>query len=195
MNFLTTTYSFKFKGLEVVLLLFIIVLLLTFTSLYLRSRYTVYLHQQNQPKTGFLGKQLMQFVGLLIMVSAIAGAVIMAQKPKDFVSQADKQVSVDLEYSKQKIDTTQTKVTLRAIPSIDSVKWGKNGEKFDVIWDIKTTNGLINSSQKSLLLSESARTSSSPSHVLFNAKAGTYKVKSIVTYSGGSYSKELTIVL
>ncbi len=192
-KFLSTTYSFKFTGVEVTVFLLLASLLLILSALYIRRTLSGHIKSQDEIKTGFLGKPLMQFVGVFVMLGAIGGAVYLSQKPKDFVTQAGKQLEIRVDYTKQAIEQCETRVTLSTTPIVDSIAWGEDNESFDIIWDIKTQNGLINSSKKTLVLTEISKTSANAGSISFIGRPGIYHIKVIVTTESGSYDHELTV--
>jgi len=151
--------------------------------------------KHTQPKTGFLGKALMQFSLAMVLITGIAGAYYLSTGKIEIVSQANKEVKTDIQYQILSQDNGKVTVQFQAIPSIGGQDWGKENDTFDIFWNIRPDDATEAKGQTNIDYFETSVSRTKPSKFTKVMLKGTYKVKIVVSYNGESFEKQTTIKL
>lgn len=146
--------------------------------LHLRGR----LNNFENPKYGFLGKNIYPLVGLITLGSVVifAGFGMLTSEVPD--SQADLQV--DGKISAQVTSQTLSTVTvhLSFVPYVSGTAWGAAGDEFDIYWELMGgENYTRHELQKSAV---------NPSGMDISLPKDNYQIKITVVYKGKPYKFE-----
>lgn len=149
-----------------------------------------------RPKTGFLGKPLMQFAALTLVATGIIGAVYMStQKEQLEVSiEAIKEIDVVMEYDVVSSTRTTSTIKFNAIPIVDSQEWAEDSNvQFDIIWNIVPDQGTKAKGQDQVDFFEIARSQNRPSSFQTTLLKGNYDVEIIISFEDEVFEKSFDL--
>jgi hypothetical protein len=149
--------------------------------------------KHSQPKTGFLGKALMQFSVAMVLITGIVGAYFLSTGKIEIVSQANKEVKTEINYQILSQENNKVTVQFQAVPSIGGKEWGNENDTFDIFWNIRPDDATEAKGQTNIDYFETSVSKSKPSKFTKVMLKGTYKVKLVVSYNGESFEKQSTI--
>lgn len=169
------------------MLIFLIIALVTvvglFAALIIQSKRVKDLQEAARPKYGFLGKPLMAMVLLAGMFGAILVTYNAVFAPTDSpIVNADKNLTIEIQTQVIVNIDREVIVEFSALPSVEGVLWGEQGDKFDIYWKI---NGPISSTQIEL-----ERSREIPSKFRRTLVKGEYLVEVEIFYGGRRFVKE-----
>lgn len=148
-----------------------------------------------QPKTGFLGKALMQFSIAMVLITGIVGAYYLSTGKIEIVSQANKEVKTEIKYQILSQDNGKVNVEFKAIPSVGGKEWGKENDTFDIFWNIRPDDATAAKGQTNIDYFETFASKTKPSRFTKVMLKGTYKVKLVVSYNGESFETQSKVRL
>ncbi len=164
--------------LAMLFLLMVVVVVLVLYVIHLRSK----LSNFENPRYGFLGKNIYPLIGLITLGSVIifAGFGILSPETEDI--QADIKVDGQISADVTSQTLSEVNVKLSFVPRVSEKAWGETGDKFDIYWDI------IGKERFSKV--EIQKSATEPSGFLISIPKDSYQVKITVVYKGKAYKFE-----
>jgi len=172
------TYRQYFVPLVLAFVGMIVFVVLLLYIIHLRSR----LSNFENPKYGFLGKNLYPLISFITLGSVIIFATFGVVAPDTPDSQAD--IQVDGKISAQVTSQTLTlvNVDLSFVPHVSGNAWGAPGDKFDIYWELM--------GKETYSKYELQKSMTDPSGINISLPKGFYQVKITVVYEGNTYKFE-----
>lgn len=168
--------------LAVVFVLMIALVVLVLYVIHLRSK----LDNFENPRYGFLGKNLYPLIGLITLGSVVIFAGFGVLSPETQDTQAD--IKIDGKISAQVTSQTLALVNVQFsfVPHVSGKAWGETGDNFDIYWEMIGKEKYTKvEAQKSL---------TNPSGFDMSLPRDTYQVKITVIYKGKAYKFEDRLV-
>ncbi len=191
MNILTNSYTINLPGVILLTLLLITIVLIALSLLFIQDRLSE--RQQKRPKTGFLGKPLLQFSLLAVTVAAIVGAVYLTGLDSDILIEADKEIEIQADYTVEP-KGNQRKFEMNVVPIVDGEPWSTNKDTtFDIIVNIQPSEELQAKGQDQVDVIQANRTEVQPASVNVDLLPGEYAIKIIISFDGESYQEDFSV--
>lgn len=195
MEFLDTIYTIELAGWMLAMVAMVFIVLAAMSLMYIKGN----LHlgsTSSQPKTGFLGKPLMQ-LGLVIVLGAslIGGFYYFQEQDTNIIfTQADRQYEVAIEYEATSTSTSRKLFELDVIPSVDNKEWAGSSEAaFDVVINIIPSDSLIRQGQKQVDFFEMGSTEVNPSSVRTELLPGDYEINVMVRFEEQTFGEQFEV--
>ncbi len=171
-------YRQYFTPVVLVFALMVVSVVLVFYVIHLRNR----LNNFENPKYGFLGKNLYPLIGFITLGTVIIFASFGAFTPETPDSKADLQV--DGKISAQVVSQTYAlvNVDLNFVPYVSGNAWGSSGDEFDIYWELV--------GKKTYTKHELQKSQTNPSGVSISLPKDNYNVKITVVYKEKTYKFE-----
>ncbi len=195
LNFLKTEYTINVFG-WIMLVGAFVFLVLAFTSFnHWRHKMLERRMESAQQKTGFLGKPLMQFIVIMLMVGSIATGVYL-QYQKDSspaISEATRKYQLSLDYKSNFVSSTQRMLEIEVTPSVADQKWGQDGDQFDIFINIIPNDEKTRNLQKQVDFFELNKSASSLSKVTATIQPGNYKIKVVIKHNNTTFGNDYEV--
>jgi|GEM_PF-2442597 len=185
MNLLTDNFTINLSPLSLVA--FVVVLVLAGLGVY--AFYKSRKEKSSRQKTGFLGKPLLQFSALFIMLAAVAGVYFLSEEETGVLIEAEKQVKIEIEHKVLSSEGNKRTVQFRATPIVDGDAWGAEGDRFDIIWNIRPSAEVESKGQEQVDFFEVSKSSEDTSEYVTTLLSGSYSLKLIVSIEGESFEE------
>lgn len=167
--FIPLALAFIFMVISVVLVLYII---------HLRGK----LNNFENPKYGFLGKNLYPLIGLITLGSVVIFAGFGMLTPETPDSQADLQVEGKISAQVTSQTLALVNVDLSFVPFVSGTAWGSTGDEFDIYWELI--------GKQTYTKHELQKSATNPSGINISLPKDNYHVKITVVYEGRTYKFE-----
>lgn len=149
------------------------------------------LSSSQTPRQGFLNKPLMQFIAVFAISASVIGIVYLDSASKDagLITEAEKQIEIEITHKILQAGQTNSDVSLSAIPTVEGREWGEAGEQFDIVWTVQ----LIGGSAQNFV--EQDRSSITPSEIEVTLKNGSYRITALISDEETTYTETVEIEL
>ena len=170
--------GYSLTGLLIGLVIISVIVTLVLYIFHLKSR----LNNFENPRYGFLGKNIYPLIGFITLGSIILFAMYGSVAPTPSDTQAD--VTIDGEISANVNSQTMAlvNVNLGFVPYVSGKPWGTSGDTFDSYWDIQ--------GKESFTKYELSRSASNPSNFDLSIPKDSYKIEITLVYREKSYTFE-----
>lgn len=163
-----------FVGLGVVTIIVTLVLYI----IHLKSK----LNNFENPRYGFLGKNIYPLIGFITLGSILLFAMYGSVAPTPSDTQADVTIDGEISATVKSQTMALVNVNFEFVPYVSGKPWGTSGDTFDIYWNIK--------GKENFTKYELARSASNPSNFDLSIPKDSYKVEITLVYKEKSYNFE-----
>lgn len=145
---------------------------------HLRSK----LNNFENPKYGFLGKNIYPLIGFITLGSIILFAFYGSVAPTPSDTQADITIDGQINATVKSQTLALVNVNFSFTPYVSGKPWGASGDDFDIYWDIE--------GKETYTKYELSRSAANPSSFTMSLPKDTYDIKITLVYKEKSYTFE-----
>lgn len=173
--------SFSLTGLLIGLVIVAVIVTLVLYIVHLKSK----LNNFENPRYGFLGKNIYPLIGFITLGSIILFALYgsIASTPTD--TQADITIDGEINATLKSQTLALVNVNFRFTPYVSGKPWGTSGDSFDIYWDIE--------GKETFTKYELLRSATNPSNFTLTLPKDTYNIKITLVYDDKTYEFEDSI--
>jgi hypothetical protein len=168
--------GYSLTGLFVALGIVAVVVTLVLYIFHLKNK----LNNFENPKYGFLGKNIYPLIGFITLGSIILFAFYGSVAPTPSDTQADVTVDGQINATLKSQTVALVNVNFSFTPYVSGKPWGATGDNFDIYWDIE--------GKEKYTKYELSRSSVNPSNFTMSLPKDTYDVKITLVYNEKTYS-------
>lgn len=180
MEYIQGLINYKMEVLNLVLLIIIlsVIIAVVLYIIHLRNK----LENFENPKYGFLGKNIYPLIGFIMLGSVIifASYGMMYQRTEDTEANIQLEGKISAEVQRQTLSLVT--VNFNFIPIVSGKQWGTASDKYDIYWEI---NGPHNFTKQ-----EIQKSSSDPGGFIITLPKGPYHIEITVVYQDQTYKFE-----